>query len=105
LLERPLQQGAGTGRIALRIGLDEAAATFGAEDDLVARIAARPDADRCARVFGDAAQVPTPAPVRQLARGGGRPACACGAARRTGRPRLRPTPGISGSVAPAPAPG
>ena len=68
LLTARLDDRAGAGRIASRIGIGEGAETFGPEDDLFARIAARLAAGPCACVFLDEAQFLTPAQVWQLAR-------------------------------------
>ncbi|MHC0054515.1 thymidine kinase [Actibacterium sp. D379-3] len=68
LLTARLDDRAGAGRIASRIGIGEPAATFGAADDLFARIAARLADGPCACVFVDEAQFLTPDQVWQLAR-------------------------------------
>ncbi len=68
LLTADLDDRAGSGRIASRIGIGEAAETFAAGDDLFARIAERHGADTLACVFVDEAQFLEPAQVWQLAR-------------------------------------
>ena len=68
LLTARLDDRAGPGRIASRIGIGEAAETFGSEDDLFARIAARLDEGPVACVFIDEAQFLTRDQVWQLAR-------------------------------------
>lgn len=68
LLTARLDDRAGAGRIASRIGIGAAAETFGPEDDLYARIAARLAAGPCACVFVDEAQFLTAPQVWQLAR-------------------------------------
>ena len=68
LLTARLDDRAGAGRIASRIGIGAEAETFGAEDDLFARTQARLAAGPCACVFIDEAQFLTPAQVWQLAR-------------------------------------
>lgn len=68
LLTARLDNRAGAGRIASRIGIGEPAETFGPEDDLYARIEARLAAGPCACVFLDEAQFLTPAQVWHLAR-------------------------------------
>ena len=68
LLTARLDDRAGTGRIASRIGIGEPADTFEPGDDLFARIAARQAAGPCACVFVDEAQFLTPDQVWQLAR-------------------------------------
>jgi len=68
LLTARLDARAGVGRIASRIGIAAAAETFGPEDDLLARIAARLDAGPCACVFVDEAQFLNQRQVWQLAR-------------------------------------
>ncbi len=68
LLTARLDDRAGPGRIASRIGIAAEAATFGPEDDLFARIAVRLAEGPCACIFLDEAQFLTPAQVWQLAR-------------------------------------
>jgi thymidine kinase len=68
LLTARIDDRAGAGRIASRIGIGEAAETFGPEDDLYARIAARLAQGPCACVFLDEAQFLTRDQVWQLAR-------------------------------------
>lgn len=68
LLTARLDDRAGAGRIASRIGIASEAETFGPEDDLLARIQARLEAGPCACVFLDEAQFLTRAQVWQLAR-------------------------------------
>ena len=68
LLTARLDDRAGTGRIASRIGIGSDADMFDATDELFARIAARLDAGPCACVFVDEAQFLTDAQVWQLAR-------------------------------------
>ena len=68
LLTARLDDRAGAGRIASRIGIGSDADMFDATDDLFARIAARLDAGPCACVFVDEAQFLTDAQVWQLAR-------------------------------------
>lgn len=68
LLTARLDDRAGAGRIASRIGIGAAAETFAPEDDLLARTRARLAQDPCACVFIDEAQFLTPAQVWQLAR-------------------------------------
>ncbi|WP_126976085.1 thymidine kinase [Frigidibacter oleivorans] len=68
LLTAALDSRAGAGRIASRIGIDEAADTFDPGTDLFARIAARLEAGPCACVFLDEAQFLTRDQVWQLAR-------------------------------------
>lgn len=68
LLTARLDDRAGAGRIASRIGIGAPADTFGPEDDLFARIAARMDQGPCACVFVDEAQFLTRDQVWQLAR-------------------------------------
>jgi len=67
LLTARLDDRAGPGRIASRIGIGQPAETFAPGDDLFARIAARL-AQPCACVFVDEAQFLTPDQVWQLAR-------------------------------------
>jgi thymidine kinase len=67
LLTARLDDRAGEGRIASRIGIGQPAETFAPGDDLFARIAARL-ARPCACVFIDEAQFLTPGQVWQLAR-------------------------------------
>jgi thymidine kinase len=68
LLTARLDDRAGTGRIASRIGIAAEAETFAPEDDLFARIEGRLAAGPCACIFVDEAQFLTPAQVWQLAR-------------------------------------
>ncbi|TNF64771.1 MAG: thymidine kinase [Rhodobacteraceae bacterium] len=68
LLTARLDDRAGAGRIASRIGIGAEADTFTPEDDLFARIAARMDQGEVACVFVDEAQFLTKAQVWQLAR-------------------------------------
>ncbi|QYK42798.1 MAG: thymidine kinase [Paracoccaceae bacterium] len=68
LLTARLDGRAGTGRIASRIGIGQAADTFTPEDDLHARIATRLAQGKVACVFVDEAQFLTKAQVWQLAR-------------------------------------
>lgn len=68
LLTARLDDRAGPGRIASRIGIGEAAETFGPEDDMFARLAARFDQGPVACVFVDEAQFLSKAQVWQLAR-------------------------------------
>ena len=68
LLTARLDDRAGEGRIASRIGIGEAADTFLPGDDLFARIAARLAAQPVACVFVDEAQFLTKDQVWQLAR-------------------------------------
>ncbi|ROT99002.1 thymidine kinase [Histidinibacterium lentulum] len=67
LMTARLDDRAGAGRIASRIGIGQPAETFSPGDDLLARIAARL-AQPCACVFVDEAQFLTPDQVWQLAR-------------------------------------
>jgi thymidine kinase len=68
LLTARLDDRAGAGRIASRIGIGAEADTFTPEDDLFARIALRMDQGEVACVFVDEAQFLTKAQVWQLAR-------------------------------------
>ena len=68
LLTAQLDNRAGEGRIASRIGIARKADTFAAEDDLFARIEDRLAAGPCACIFVDEAQFLTDAQVWQLAR-------------------------------------
>ena len=68
LLTAALDTRAGRGRIESRIGIGEDAETWGAQDDLFARIAARLAQGPCACVFLDEAQFLTRDQVWQLAR-------------------------------------
>ncbi|WP_163846999.1 thymidine kinase [Pseudooceanicola aestuarii] len=68
LLTARLDDRAGPGRVASRIGISAAADTFTDADDLLARIAARLAAGPCACVFIDEAQFLTRRQVWQLAR-------------------------------------
>ena len=68
LLTAGLDDRAGGGRIASRIGIAEAAETFSAGDDLFGLIAGRHADDTLACVFVDEAQFLEPAQVWQLAR-------------------------------------
>lgn len=68
LLTARLDDRAGTGRIASRIGIGDVADTFSPETDLFAVIADRLAAGPCACVFLDEAQFLTPDQVWQLVR-------------------------------------
>lgn len=68
LMTARLDDRAGAGRIASRIGIEARAATFGPEDDMFARIKARLTDGPCACVFIDEAQFLSRAQVWQLAR-------------------------------------
>ncbi|MGR3320706.1 MAG: thymidine kinase [Pseudooceanicola sp.] len=68
LLTARLDDRAGAGRIASRIGIGSEADTFGPEDDLCEKIAARLAEGPCACVFLDEAQFLTRDQVWQLAR-------------------------------------
>ena len=68
LLTAAIDDRAGPGRIASRIGLGKPAETFDAHDDLEARIAARRAREPLSCVFVDEAQFLTTAQVWQLAR-------------------------------------
>jgi thymidine kinase len=68
LLTARLDDRAGAGRIASRIGIGAEAETFAPDDDLFARTEARLAAGPCACVFIDEAQFLTQAQVWQLAR-------------------------------------
>jgi len=68
LLTAALDDRAGGGQIASRIGIAEAAETFSAGDDLFALIAGRHAGDTLACVFVDEAQFLEPTQVWQLAR-------------------------------------
>ncbi|MDF1716669.1 MAG: thymidine kinase [Antarcticimicrobium sp.] len=68
LLTADLDDRAGEGRIASRIGIAEAAETFGAGDDLFALIAERHTTEAQACIFVDEAQFLEPEQVWQLAR-------------------------------------
>ncbi|MFP1644272.1 thymidine kinase [Pontitalea aquivivens] len=68
LVTARLDDRAGQGRIASRIGIGAEADTFAPGTDLFTRIAARLQAGPCACVFIDEAQFLTPAQVWQLAR-------------------------------------
>lgn len=68
LLTARVDQRAGEGRIASRIGIGVEADTFGAGEDLRAMIEARLDRGPCACIFVDEAQFLEPAQVWQLAR-------------------------------------
>jgi thymidine kinase len=68
LLTAQLDNRAGMGKIASRIGIGEAADTFAARDDLFAKIAARQSAGPLACVFIDEAQFLSKPQVWQLAR-------------------------------------
>ncbi|PTE13497.1 thymidine kinase [Pseudogemmobacter blasticus] len=68
LLTARLDDRAGTGRIGSRIGIGAEAETFGPEDDMFARIAARLASGPCACVFIDEAQFLSKDQVWQLAR-------------------------------------
>lgn len=68
LLTARLDDRAGTGRIASRIGIGDAAQMFGASDDLFTIIKARLNNGPCACTFVDEAQFLTPEQVWQLAR-------------------------------------
>lgn len=67
LMTAQLDDRAGEGRIASRIGISEAAATFGPQDDMFARIATRQAEGDLHCVFLDEAQFLTRAQVWQLA--------------------------------------
>jgi thymidine kinase len=68
LLTAQLDDRAGQGRIASRIGIAADADTFTADDDLFLRVQSRLDQGPCACVFIDEAQFLTEAQVWQLAR-------------------------------------
>lgn len=68
LLTAQLDNRAGEGRIASRIGIAMAADTFNVNDDLFRKIEKRLTQGPCACVFVDEAQFLTPAQVWQLAR-------------------------------------
>ncbi|MFN6951660.1 MAG: thymidine kinase [Albidovulum sp.] len=68
LLTARLDDRAGSGRIASRIGIGEAADTYDTDTDLFAMIAARLAEGPVACIFLDEAQFLTPAQVWQLAR-------------------------------------
>ncbi|MCL7465620.1 thymidine kinase [Phaeovulum sp. NW3] len=68
LVTARLDDRAGQGRIASRIGIGAEADTFAPTTDLFTQIAARLQAGPCACVFIDEAQFLTPAQVWQLAR-------------------------------------
>jgi thymidine kinase len=68
LLTARLDDRAGAGRIASRIGIEADAEVFAPGDDLLARIAARRGAGPCACVFVDEAQFLSRDQVWQLAR-------------------------------------
>ena len=68
LLTAQMDNRAGEGRIASRIGIGEAADTFTHSDDLFRKIEARLAADPCACVFIDEAQFLSAEQVWQLAR-------------------------------------
>ena len=68
LLTAQLDDRAGEGRIASRIGIGERADTFGTEDDLFAMLARKTEAGPVACAFVDEAQFLTDAQVWQLAR-------------------------------------
>ncbi|NVK15936.1 MAG: thymidine kinase [Rhodobacteraceae bacterium] len=68
LLTARLDDRAGTGRIASRIGIGEEADMFSAGDDLYARIEARRARGQLAAIFVDEAQFLEPEQVWQLAR-------------------------------------
>ena len=68
LLTARLDSRAGVGKIASRIGLEEKADTYGAEDDLFAMIRARLAKGPVACIFVDEAQFLQPGQVWQLAR-------------------------------------
>jgi thymidine kinase len=68
LLTAQVDDRAGAGRIASRIGIGAEAETFGPADDLFARIEARLASGPCACVFLDEAQFLTRPQVWQLAR-------------------------------------
>ena len=68
LLTAQLDDRAGAGRIASRIGIGAEAETFAPEDDLFTRTQARLAEGPCACIFIDEAQFLTPAQVWQLAR-------------------------------------
>jgi thymidine kinase len=68
LLTAQFDNRAGEGRIASRIGIGQAADTFGADDDLMAKIKAELAKQPCACVFIDEAQFLSEDQVWQLAR-------------------------------------
>ncbi|SFA96688.1 thymidine kinase [Poseidonocella pacifica] len=68
LLTAALDERAGTGRIASRIGIGAEAETFSETDDLFERIAQRKQSGPCACIFVDEAQFLSDAQVWQLAR-------------------------------------
>ncbi|GAB4259048.1 MAG: thymidine kinase [Pararhodobacter sp.] len=68
LITAQVDNRAGEGRIASRIGIGEAADTFAPGEDLFAKIAARLQAGPCACVFVDEAQFLSEEQVWQLAR-------------------------------------
>ncbi|MBP1805711.1 thymidine kinase [Rubellimicrobium aerolatum] len=68
LLTARLDTRAGEGRIRSRIGIEAEADTYGPDDDLFGKIAARLQQGPVACVFVDEAQFLTPAQVWQLAR-------------------------------------
>ncbi|PYE84104.1 thymidine kinase [Pseudoroseicyclus aestuarii] len=68
LLTARVDDRAGPQTIGSRIGITAPAETFGPEDDLSARIAARLQSGPCACIFIDEAQFLTPEQVWQLAR-------------------------------------
>lgn len=67
LLTARIDDRAGAGRIASRIGISEAADTFTAKEDLFAKIATRLEQGAVAAIFVDEAQFLTPDQVWQLA--------------------------------------
>ncbi len=67
LLTARLDERAGAGRIASRIGIGKRADTFGRDDDMFAKIEARLATGPCACVFIDEAQFLEPRQVWQLA--------------------------------------
>ncbi|MFD2740148.1 thymidine kinase [Sulfitobacter aestuarii] len=68
LLTAQVDDRAGKGRIASRIGIGKDAETFNTEENLFAKIRARLDDGPCACIFVDEAQFLTEAQVWQLAR-------------------------------------
>ncbi|WP_192963953.1 thymidine kinase [Phycobacter azelaicus] len=68
LLTARIDERAGQGRIASRIGISETADVFSANDDLFERIKTRLDQGKLASIFVDEAQFLSPEQVWQLAR-------------------------------------